>query len=632
MNKKNTTKFIENSTGYIQKKAGSVLMVCVILMGLQSAYAQETVIVEPDNYPAQIGALNQAIEANGGDVIYVLRNGGTYFLDATMEFEHKLHIEAETYPSNNPPIIRPGTDVLGESSTIASYQNDVVMKGIFFWAMDDLGGVTDSQNTSSEGLHLHYQYCYFGSGNGYTIEFGSLANTVRIEDSQFANEGRSSSYSNQRWIDTRGNDQDSIIVINSSIYNFNHNILRDGGALVNNIIFDHVSVVNRSSSSPTLSNFQLHTAKNVQITNSLFHFAQLDGVWESAELVGDAGPGYDGERYVNDYLNDALIEIAPYSVIFEGVEDAPTDADRTIVIKNNNFGGMPPQEYLDLWVELSTDDPVNNPVLGKGTRPWVTDPAWLEANPGIDSNDPEWANRDTIAVVRINGLPLDKTLRAWAENNEPWVDIQNNIEESITIEDMPESMVDYIREYWYGDVTLSHYDRWDDISEGGDPFGANPRYFHPGPGDPINTEGPTASWYRDLSYNTDSQSYTHAENGYPVGNLNFYPELREKWGNGEVLTSIENDSEISHDFELLGNYPNPFNPTTNIAFVLGNRSNVTMEVFNTLGQSVATMELGNMSAGKHEVSFDASNLTSGLYIVRLQMGTQVRTHKITLLK
>lgn len=601
---------------------GPILLALLFCLsaGFQTIQAEKPrVIVEPDDFPSKVDALNLAIEENGGDVIYVLRNGATYFVEATMSHEHPLHIEAEEFPSDNPPIIRPATDLQGQGRTIAVYRDDVLMKGIFFYGTNDLGGKQMNQRTSSEGIHLHYQHCYFMASFNYFWWLGAADNTVRIEDSQLANSGRHTSVANQRFIDTRGNDTDSLIVINSSIYNINFHILRDGDAMINHVYFDHMTVVNHS-----LSGINLGLAREITIKNSLFDHVQLDGQWESAELVGDAGPGYNGERYV---ATGGLISIASYDERFAEVEDGPRDSDRTIVIKNNNFGGLPSQDYLDLWEEFNVYDRENRPVNGRGSYPWTTDPQWRWDNPDITPEDPVWAVRDTIPLVRILAAPMDSTLASWASDDAPWATIENNIRESVVIADMPDDMVDFVRAVWYGDEVMPHFDRWDDIVADD-----NTRYYHPGPGTPVATTGPTASWYRNLAYNEDSQSFMHAENNYPVGNLNFFPELRERWGLGEVITRAEEPVEHAGSFRLVGNYPNPFNPTTNIVFELGTASEVTMGIYNILGQQVQSMELGMRNAGEHRVNFDATNLTSGVYFVRMQVGYDVQTHSMTLIK
>ncbi|HEX9005973.1 MAG TPA: T9SS type A sorting domain-containing protein [Bacteroidota bacterium] len=85
-------------------------------------------------------------------------------------------------------------------------------------------------------------------------------------------------------------------------------------------------------------------------------------------------------------------------------------------------------------------------------------------------------------------------------------------------------------------------------------------------------------------------------------------------------------------FELYQNYPNPFNPSTTIRFSLQQRSHVTLVVFNILGQKVAELVNGAMSAGTHEVRFNAGRLASGLYLYRLASNEFSQTRSLLLLK
>ncbi len=85
-------------------------------------------------------------------------------------------------------------------------------------------------------------------------------------------------------------------------------------------------------------------------------------------------------------------------------------------------------------------------------------------------------------------------------------------------------------------------------------------------------------------------------------------------------------------FKLYENYPNPFNPTTNIQFSLPNASHVQITVYNTLGQQVATLMNRQISAGTHSVTFEASGLPSGVYIYRLKTGDFSQSRKMLLLK
>jgi len=83
---------------------------------------------------------------------------------------------------------------------------------------------------------------------------------------------------------------------------------------------------------------------------------------------------------------------------------------------------------------------------------------------------------------------------------------------------------------------------------------------------------------------------------------------------GLDLTEI---SDIPNDFILGGNYPNPFNPVTTIEFALPEASDVTLEVFNIMGQKVSTLVNERRTAGFHSVQWDASRFSSGTYFLRM---------------
>jgi hypothetical protein len=99
-----------------------------------------------------------------------------------------------------------------------------------------------------------------------------------------------------------------------------------------------------------------------------------------------------------------------------------------------------------------------------------------------------------------------------------------------------------------------------------------------------------------------------------------------------VGTAAEAEPDMPTGYELCQNFPNPFNPSTTISYSLPQRSHVTLTVFNTLGQQVATLVNGEMDAGNHNVTFDASGLASGVYLYRLQAGAFVETRKLILLR
>ena len=85
-------------------------------------------------------------------------------------------------------------------------------------------------------------------------------------------------------------------------------------------------------------------------------------------------------------------------------------------------------------------------------------------------------------------------------------------------------------------------------------------------------------------------------------------------------------------FALSQNYPNPFNPSTTIRYALPQSSHVSLTVFNTLGQLVATLVNGEVGPGEHAVTFNASNLSSGVYFYRIHAGELMKTKRLLLLR
>lgn len=95
-----------------------------------------------------------------------------------------------------------------------------------------------------------------------------------------------------------------------------------------------------------------------------------------------------------------------------------------------------------------------------------------------------------------------------------------------------------------------------------------------------------------------------------------------------------NDKHIPHEFALYQNYPNPFNPTTNLRFTISDLQFVELKVYDILGNEIATLVNEEKLPGKYDVKFDAGlyNLSSGVYIYRLNAGNFIQRNKMLLLK
>jgi len=100
----------------------------------------------------------------------------------------------------------------------------------------------------------------------------------------------------------------------------------------------------------------------------------------------------------------------------------------------------------------------------------------------------------------------------------------------------------------------------------------------------------------------------------------------------QYVDGIENNNNVVNQFKLAQNYPNPFNPSTTIKFNISKATNVTLEVFNVLGEKVSTLVNGKVNAGENTAIFNGTDFSSGVYFYQLTAGDIVQTKKMLLVK
>jgi hypothetical protein len=99
-----------------------------------------------------------------------------------------------------------------------------------------------------------------------------------------------------------------------------------------------------------------------------------------------------------------------------------------------------------------------------------------------------------------------------------------------------------------------------------------------------------------------------------------------------AVSDVEEDDVKLSDFNLAQNYPNPFNPSTSIKYAISNTQFVTLKIYDIIGNEVATLVNEYKPAGSYELNFNASKLSSGVYLYSLQAGDYFQTRKMTLIK
>jgi hypothetical protein len=150
----------------------------------------------------------------------------------------------------------------------------------------------------------------------------------------------------------------------------------------------------------------------------------------------------------------------------------------------------------------------------------------------------------------------------------------------------------------------------------------------------LTTNSQTSAYviYIILTKTGESVSIT-AKEGSPVSGLIDITAI--SWTSGDGIgnpSGVEESGEAPAFFSLAQNYPNPFNPTTKIRYEIPGSGIVSMRVSDVFGRIVAEPVYGFQSAGSHDVEFNASNLSSGIYFYRLETGNFISTKKMVFMK
>jgi len=135
---------------------------------------------------------------------------------------------------------------------------------------------------------------------------------------------------------------------------------------------------------------------------------------------------------------------------------------------------------------------------------------------------------------------------------------------------------------------------------------------------------------------TERMNYSFNDENLNMGSYSYRLKQIDFDGKTEYSDDIIVEVSSPENYVLLQNYPNPFNPSTTIGFSIPQASNVAIEIFNVVGERVASLVNQTLEAGYHNINFDANSLSSGTYIYQLkasgQSGTFVETKKMILMK
>ena len=145
----------------------------------------------------------------------------------------------------------------------------------------------------------------------------------------------------------------------------------------------------------------------------------------------------------------------------------------------------------------------------------------------------------------------------------------------------------------------------------------------------------------DLNAGLDLTALEFSTSRFVSGNLYHYRvkyrDHNTKWSDWSNVLSFNNvvsveETSLPLEYKLEQNYPNPFNPTTQIKFGIKETGAVEIKVYDVLGNLVSVLLDQEMNAGNYNVTFNASNLSSGIYFYKLRAGFFSETKKMLLMK
>ena len=597
------------------------LILTLFIAGFLSsgAYAQKDTVAVQGYYESggTYGTLNAAIQAakdNGtiNNTVFRLTPYDIYVLSSSIFIDHGESLDiwapepGDTQESAPPQIVWTEEEI-DRAYLVQSY-GDVRMQNVWLRYADILGNKVSSSVTfenqnpdadPEEGYFNGVIFDYAGigaeAGGSVTVKAdhfrGTFLNSYfrNNADNHFQYYGRAVSFP----FESTGWHYDYLLFENTTFSNISRIVMMEGNEFGDNIHLNHVTILN------TVENIiQSGWINNLSITNSVIVNPFMMG-YRAVDVCDDDQDFDDFEDGLCDPPGGALFNVTPVDSF--GFEVDFTDVDRQIYVGHNSYGHE--DWYLD-WIRTCDNiclDRIRNRLQDMLPNPY---PPFGEGN---------------IAFMDSTDAGGNKVFRSM------------NIDSSTMYYEVP----DFIEPATNLDtLKIFMENKWDDNAD------IDWAY------DPASGFMQVWPLPENLAY-TDATLLSAGMGGFPLGDLNWFPAQLSAWEaqrdaewaeitsrmEGGDITSREPEDGVPSGFALGQNFPNPFNPSTQIVYAVPNAGNISLKVFNTLGQEVASLFEGRSAAGTHTVTFNAGSLPSGVYFYRLESEAGVAlTKTLTLIK
>ncbi|MBK7106505.1 MAG: T9SS type A sorting domain-containing protein [Ignavibacteriae bacterium] len=600
------------------KKVSQIILVFLLLNIVSLAQKDTVHVLGLYESGGTYGTLNTAIEdaiTNGtiNNTVFKLTPYEVYVLSRSIYLDHNQNLEivapkAGTTQETAPPQIVWTEEAIDRVYIIQSY-GDVILKNIWIRYADILGSkvscsiVFENQETADDPEQGDFEGCIFDycgigaeAGGAVTVKadhfVGNFQNSYfrNLSDNHFRYYGRAVSFP----YESTGWHYDKLLFENCTFSNLGRIVMQEGNEYSDNVHINHCTLINSLE-------WVFQSAgwiRNASITNSIFINPNMLG-YRALDVCDDNQTFDDFQAGLCDPPGGGLINGITEVDSF-GFTVPFTDLDRKIYIGNNVYAFT---DYM---------------------KDWYTGCGWCQEQ-----------HRNRLDVELYNPPPM------LGENEIAFIDSVDdqgnkvfktmNVDWTTIFEEDPGFVVEPVNQDTF--LLFVEY-KWSTAAD-------VDWSYRPDVG--LNQIWPLPE---NLAYN-NSAYQTAAMGNFPLGDLNWYPNQLSAWEaqketewttinnwlqNGTATDIEETSGLIPVNYELKQNYPNPFNPTTNIEYSIPVEGHVSLKVFNSLGQEVATLVFSNQKAGNYNATFDATGLASGIYMYQLQSENITLSKKFVLIK
>ncbi len=582
------TKFILRGDG-VKKRNPKILKIVFLFVSLSNITFAQVIIDVPSSKKWDFGVVNRFIMGdtlpNGERIhpnaIYRLERGGYYDIDSKMKIDFNITIMADSEPSyKKPPMISRGLDVQGryisELIEITGDGNYFKTKNIIYNGMrDDNKVVSDNASlfrVSGSQHRFEIDSCIFSGWGGSILKSENTESMAYIWTNNIF---RNCINSHNPW--------------GGNVYSMpTKNTHQDTIKFINNTFFnvasfqllswelvDYIEYEHNTLFVSTVNSHMIPYLINAKFNNNIFFNYQTFGQTQIEIDKGywdiDSINGNHPSSICKLNLIDSL-KLTNYGI---------TEADRKVEYKNNVYA----------WSQAVTDY-------------WATA---KDSSTGVEV--------DIIPILWIN----DYTKNMFDDaDSYPYLVEENNLELN------PDFNVKLVKDVLAKEISFIKSVRRRESPQ------VPIEHFYAPDGNYWDIAWPLPE---NLRY-TNKTALTHAQGGFPVGDLNWYGKSTMKKWKEYTITGIENNKvgNIPNNYSLNQNYPNPFNPTTKISFSISEIGLTKLSVYNILGEEVSTLVNKELSAGLYHYTFDGTGLASGFYLYRLESNNFSESRKMLLIK